>query len=95
MTVLFRISPEQRAQEMRRAEQTEGDARAWRRQLRLPALMVFAWQVIGLVCILASARTPSVRIGTLLASLGLVLGYGGSFFSVVMWYRAAAERGDV
>ncbi|HEU4642549.1 MAG TPA: hypothetical protein VFS44_08850 [Gemmatimonadaceae bacterium] len=51
--------------------------------------------MLGLGCMVWSAHTTSARAGTLALSLGLVLGYGGSVLTLILWFHFAVQRGDL
>jgi len=91
---LVTIPLERQQAELRRAQEREASERLQIRPILVILAVCFLWQLAGAGLMLASAHTTDVRIGNALFAAAFAVGYGGAFFSLVVFYVRGQERGD-
>lgn len=79
---------------VRRREESERADRDRTRELMFAGLRCFAWALLGVACILWSARTRSLTAGWIAFWSGVLVGNGGITHTLLQAYRRGAQRGD-
>ena len=87
------VLPDDRiAAEAKRAEEIGWGERDARRELILLLVACWAWQLLGAALFGWATHIGDEKTGAILMASGLVVGYGGAYFTIVAFYARRAER---
>ena len=93
-TRLAWVSEERVAAELARATSETSYDRQIRRELVALVATCWGWMLLGTSALLWSAHTSSADAATMVWVSAFVIGYGGTYFTIIVYFVRRSERGD-
>jgi hypothetical protein len=91
---LLSIPEERQQRELKQAQDREASERQRVRTLVIPLAIFAFWQLLGALFMLMSAHANDEKVGQAYFAAAFAVGYGGAFFSLMVYYVRGRERDD-
>lgn len=93
-TRLAWVSTERMASELARSTTEDSYDRLLRRELVTLVAICWGWMLLGTFLLLWTAHTTDVEAANKAWALAFGVGYGGTYFSILVYFVRRSERGD-